>query len=114
MQVKLLLVAESLDVEHLMLLTLMATSKGMAAVPRSSLVVLSGTLAQFGLPLEGIAVILGVDAIMDMGRTSVNVLGNCLAAVLMSRWEGTFAPPVDDDAMELLPAMALSLSAEEA
>ena len=72
----------------LMMLTLMLTSKGVAAVPRASLVILSGTLAQFGLPLEGIAVILGVDALMDMARTSVNVVGNCLAAVVMARWDG--------------------------
>jgi proton glutamate symport protein len=74
----------------LMMLTLMATSKGMAAVPRASLVVLSGTLAQFGLPLQGVAVILGVDALMDMARTSLNVVGNCLATVLMARWDGSF------------------------
>ena len=72
----------------LMMLTLMLTSKGVAAVPRASLVILSGTLTQFGLPLEGIAVILGVDAFMDMARTSVNLLGNCLAAAVMARWEG--------------------------
>ena len=79
----------------LMMLTLMVTSKGMAAVPRASLVVLSGTLTQFGLPLQGIAVILGVDAIMDMARTSLNVLGNCLATVLLARWDGSFeaTPP---------------------
>jgi proton glutamate symport protein len=78
----------------------MLTSKGMAAVPRASLVVLSGTLTQFGLPLEGVAVILGVDAFMDMGRTSVNVIGNCLASVLLARWDGSFdvapeVPPLD-------------------
>ncbi|MCO4100963.1 MAG: cation:dicarboxylase symporter family transporter [Gemmatimonas sp.] len=72
----------------LMMLTLMLTSKGVAAVPRASLVILSGALAQFGLPLEGIAIILGVDAIMDMARTSVNLLGNCLATAVMARWEG--------------------------
>lgn len=74
----------------LMMLTLMLTSKGVAAVPRASLVILSGTLASFGLPLEGVAVILGVDALMDMARTSVNLLGNCLASVVMARWEGEF------------------------
>jgi proton glutamate symport protein len=79
----------------LMMLTLMLTSKGVAAVPRASLVVLSGTLAQFGLPLEGIAVILGVDALMDMARTSVNVVGNCLASVVMARWDGSFVPQAD-------------------
>jgi proton glutamate symport protein len=79
----------------LMMLTLMLTSKGMAAVPRASLVILSGTLTQFGLPLQGIAVILGVDAFMDMARTSLNVVGNCLATVLMARWEGSFGLPQD-------------------
>lgn len=72
----------------LMMLTLMLTSKGVAAVPRASLVILAGTLSQFGLPLEGVAVILGVDAFMDMARTSVNLLGNCLASAVMARWEG--------------------------
>lgn len=74
----------------LMLLTLMLTTKGIAAVPRASLVVLSGTLATFGLPLEGIAVILGVDELMDMARTSTNVLGNCMATAVVARWEGEF------------------------
>jgi proton glutamate symport protein len=72
----------------LMMLTLMLSSKGVAAVPRASLIVLSGTLASFDLPVEGIAIILGVDALMDMARTSVNVLGNCLASAVVARWEG--------------------------
>jgi proton glutamate symport protein len=76
----------------IMVLTLMITSKGVAGVPRASLVILSGTLLHFGLPLEGVAVILGVDELMDMGRTTVNVVGNCLAAVIMGRWEGEFNP----------------------
>ena len=82
-----------------MMLTLMLTSKGVAAVPRASLVILSGALAQFGLPLQAVAVILGVDAVMDMARTSLNVVGNCLATVVMARWEGEFdktATPVVD------------------
>ena len=78
----------SLGTQLLMMLTLMLTSKGVAAVPRASLVILSGTLATFGLPIEGVAVILGVDAFMDMARTSVNVLGNCLASAVVARWEG--------------------------
>lgn len=86
----------------LMMLTLMLTSKGVAAVPRASLVILSGALAQFGLPLEGIAVILGVDAIMDMARTSVNLLGNCLATAVMARWEGELGEPVPEG--QALPA----------
>jgi proton glutamate symport protein len=77
----------SLKTQLLMMLTLMLTSKGVAAVPRASLVILSGALAQFGLPLEGVAVILGVDAVMDMARTSINLVGNCLATAVMDRWE---------------------------
>ena len=75
-----------------MMLTLMLTSKGVAGVPRASLVVLAGTLASFNLPVEGIAVILGVDTLMDMCRTSVNVLGNCLATCVVARWEGVTLP----------------------
>jgi len=70
-----------------MMLTLMLTSKGIAAVPRAGLVILSGALSQFGLPLEGVAGILGVDAVMDMARTSINLVGNCLATAVMDRWE---------------------------
>jgi proton glutamate symport protein len=75
-----------------MLLTLMLTSKGVAGVPRASLVILAGTLASYNLPLEGITLILGVDAIMDMARTTVNVTGNCLASAVVARWEGQFEP----------------------
>lgn len=71
-----------------MMLTLMLTSKGVAGVPRASLVILAGTLATFKLPIEGIALILGVDTLMDMCRTSVNLLGNCLATAVVARWEG--------------------------
>jgi proton glutamate symport protein len=74
----------------IMMLTLMLTSKGVAAVPRASLVILSGTLATFNLPLEAVALILGVDEIMDMARTTVNLIGNCLATCVMARWEGEF------------------------
>jgi proton glutamate symport protein len=71
-----------------MMLTLMLTSKGVAGVPRAALVILAGTLATFQLPMEGVAVLLGVDAILDMARTSINVLGNCLASAAVARWEG--------------------------
>ena len=73
-----------------MLLVLMLTSKGVAGVPRASLVILLGTLASFHLPAEGVIVILGVDELMDMARTCVNVIGNCLATVVVARWEGAF------------------------
>ncbi len=82
----------------LMMLTLMLTSKGVAAVPRASLVILSGTLVTFHLPLEGVAVILGVDAFMDMARTSINLVGNCLASAVMARWEGEFRPTAEKPA----------------
>lgn len=86
----------SLQQQILMMLTLMLTSKGVAAVPRASLVILAGTLTSFGLPLEGVAVILGIDHVLDMGRTSVNLLGNCVATAVVARWEGVF----DDEKMQ--------------
>jgi proton glutamate symport protein len=73
-----------------MLLTLMLSSKGVAGVPRGAVVVLLGTVSSFGLPVEPVLVILGIDAVLDMLRTSVNVLGNCLATVVIARWEGEY------------------------
>jgi proton glutamate symport protein len=73
-----------------MMLTLMLTSKGVAGVPRAALVVLTATLGQFGLPLEGAAILLGIDQVMDMGRTAVNVMGNCISTAVVARWEGVF------------------------
>jgi proton glutamate symport protein len=78
----------------LLLLTLMLTSKGVAGVPRAALVILLGTVASFHLPAEPVFIILGIDALMDMARTAVNVLGNCLATVVIARWEDEF-PAVD-------------------
>jgi len=82
--------ALTLGAQLVMMLTLMLTSKGVAGVPRAALVILSGTLATFHIPLEAVALLLGVDALMDMARTSVNVVGNCLASVIMARWEGEY------------------------
>jgi len=83
--------------QMVLLLTLMLTSKGAAGVPRAGLVVLSGTLTTFGLPLEGVTLVLGVEAFLDMARTSVNLLGNCVASVVMARWEKQFnAAPAQD------------------
>ncbi|HET9705301.1 MAG TPA: cation:dicarboxylase symporter family transporter [Vicinamibacterales bacterium] len=76
-----------------MMLTLMLTSKGVAGVPRAALVILAATVASFNLPLEGVTLVLGIDALMDMGRTMTNVVGNCLAAVVIAKWEGEFRPP---------------------
>jgi len=88
-----------------MMLTLMLTSKGVAGVPRASLVILAGTVASFNLPMEGVALLLGIDQILDMGRTAVNVMGNCVACVVVARWEGV----MDDEKMmsfEAAPAVA--------
>jgi len=74
----------------LMVATLMLTSKGVAGVPRASLVILLGTLASFRLPVEGVILILGVDELMDMARTAINVIGNCLATVVIAKWEKAF------------------------
>jgi proton glutamate symport protein len=74
----------------LMVFTLMLTSKGVAGVPRASLVILLGTAASFNLPIEPIFIILGIDELMDMARTAVNVTGNCLASAVIARWEGEF------------------------
>src|SRR6266850_6521676 len=80
----------SIGQQFMMLLTLMLTSKGVAGVPRAALVILLGTVGSFNLPAEGVIVILGVDELMDMARTAVNVIGNCLATVVIARWEGAF------------------------
>jgi proton glutamate symport protein len=87
----------------MMMLTLMLASKGIAGVPRGALVVLTATLTQFGLPLEGAAILLGIDQIMDMGRTAVNVMGNCIATAVVARWEGVF----DDERMRAFGAAGL-------
>jgi proton glutamate symport protein len=80
-----------------MLLTLMLTSKGVAGVPRAALVILAATVASYHLPLEGVTLILGVDTLMDMGRTMTNVIGNCLASVVVARWEGVFREASEQD-----------------
>lgn len=76
-----------LATQLLVVLTLMLSTKGIAAVPGASIIVIAGTAAAFGLPVEGIALILGVDRIMDMARTCCNLVGNCIAAVVVARWE---------------------------
>ena len=75
-----------------MMLMLMLTSKGVAGVPRAALVILAATVVSYNLPLEGVALVLGVDALMDMGRTATNVIGNCLASVVVAKWEGQLPP----------------------
>jgi proton glutamate symport protein len=85
-----------------MMLTLMLTSKGVAGVPRAALVILTATLSTFGLPLEGAAILLGIDQLLDMGRTAVNVMGNCIATAVVARWEGV----LDDEQMHRSQARA--------
>ena len=80
----------TLGQQLVMVFTLMLTSKGVAGVPRASLVILAGTLVSFGLPLEGVAILLGIDELVDMVRTMINVIGNCLASVVVAKWEKKF------------------------
>ena len=86
----------SIGQQLLMMLTLMLTSKGVAGVPRAAIVILSGTITTFGLPAAGISLLLGADALLDMGRTAVNVLGNCMATAVVARWEGVDLKPAEN------------------
>lgn len=79
-----------LNQQLIIMLALMLTSKGIAGVPRVSLIVLAGTLASFNIPILGVAILLGIDQILDMGRTTVNLIGNCVATVVIARWEKCF------------------------
>jgi Na+/H+-dicarboxylate symporter len=90
----------SIGTQILILLTLMISSKGIAAVPRASLVVIAATLAMFNLPVEGIALVLAIDQFLDMGRTATNVLGNAVATSVITKWEGMLQPPLDPDSPE--------------
>ena len=91
------LVGIHLNIEQqlVMMLALMFASKGIAGVPRVSLIVLAGTLTTFNYPIIGVAILLGIDHILDMGRTTTNLIGNCVATVVIARWEGQF----DDEKM---------------
>ncbi len=88
----------SIGTQILILLTLMVTSKGIAGVPRASLVVITATLTQFGLPVEGVALILGIDQFLDMGRSATNVVGNAVATSVIAKWEGMLEVPEPADA----------------
>ena len=87
----------SIGTQIAILLVLMVSSKGIAAVPRASLVVIAATLAMFDLPVEGIALVLAIDQFLDMGRTATNVLGNAIATSVITKWEGMLQPPFDPD-----------------
>jgi Na+/H+-dicarboxylate symporter len=93
----------SIGTQIAMLLTLMLTSKGVAGVPRASLVVIAATLSQFSLPEEGLLLILGVDTFLDMGRSATNVIGNSLATAVVAKWEGQLI--ADVDTLEMIEEM---------
>lgn len=80
----------SIEQQLVVMFALMLTSKGVAGVPRAAIIVLAGTLTSFGIPIVGVAVLLGIDQILDMGRTAVNLIGNCVATVVIARWENAF------------------------
>ena len=80
----------SIEQQLVIMFALMLTSKGVAGVPRASLIVLAGTLTSFNIPVLGVAILLGIDQILDMGRTAVNLIGNCVATVVIARWENVF------------------------
>ena len=82
--------------------TLMVTSRGMAGIPAASLVVIAGTLAQFGLPVEGMLLILGVDRFLDMGRSATNAVGNSIASAVVAKWEGELLSQEDADKRAIL------------
>jgi Na+/H+-dicarboxylate symporter len=88
----------SIATQLTMLLILMLTSKGMAGVPRASLVVIAATLNQFGIPEAGLLLILGIDTFLDMGRSATNAIGNSLAATAVAKWEGELLPASAADA----------------
>ena len=80
----------TIEQQLIVMFALMLTSKGVAGVPRASIIVLAGTLTSFNYPIVGVAVLLGIDQILDMGRTTVNLIGNCVATVVIARWENAF------------------------
>jgi len=84
--------------QFMLVLTLAFATKGMAAVPGAVLITIAGTVAAFGLPVEGVALILGVDRLLDMGRTATNVIGNCVATIVVAKWEGALPQSVLDEA----------------
>ena len=85
----------------IMMLTLMLTSKGVAGVPRASLVVIAATLTQFGLPEEGLLLILGIDTFLDMGRSATNAVGNSIATAVVAKWEGELMSQADAETFAL-------------
>ena len=88
----------SLGQQVTLLLVMMVSSKGVAGVPRASLVVVAATVPLFGLPEAGLLLIMGIDHFLDMGRTATNVIGNGIATAVVAKWEGALGPPLSEDA----------------
>jgi Na+/H+-dicarboxylate symporter len=88
----------SLGTQILLLLVMMVSSKGVAGVPRASLVVVAAVMPMFGLPEAGLLLIMGIDHFLDMGRTATNVVGNGIATAVVAKWEGALGPELADDA----------------
>lgn len=103
----------SFEQQLVMMLTLMLTSKGIAAVPRVALIVLAGTLASFNYSVIGVAILLGIDQILDMGRTTVNLIGNCVATVVIARWENEFDYVKMNDFIEEVKMEKIRLKLQE-
>jgi Na+/H+-dicarboxylate symporter len=107
----------SLGTQLAMLATLMITSKGVAGVPRASLVVIASTLSQFGIPEAGLLMIMGIDTFLDMGRSATNVIGNTLATSVVAKWEGELGPehamgPGDIVPPDMIPGEMPALAGE--
>jgi Na+/H+-dicarboxylate symporter len=94
----------SLSHELTMLLILMLTSKGVAGVPRASLAVIAGTISMFNIPEAGLALLLGIDPLLDMGRSATNVLGNAMATAVVSKWEGELSIAKDEIGDKIMAA----------
>src|SRR5215203_3669095 len=97
----------SMGTQITMLLILMLTSKGMAGVPRASLVVIAATLNQFNMPEAGLLLILGIDTFLDMGRSATNAIGNSIATAAVAKWEGELLPPEEAERHALVLDAAL-------
>jgi proton glutamate symport protein len=102
----------TLGQQVVMMLTLMLTSKGVAGVPRAAAVILAGTIAMLGLPAKAVPVIIAVDQLMDMARTTVNLIGNCLATCVMARWEGEFGVEAIENVTAMTAVEAGSLGGD--
>ena len=103
----------SIEQQLVIMFALMLTSKGMAGMPRVALVVLAGTLTSFNIPIIGVALLLGIDQILDMGRTTVNLIGNCVATVVIARWENSFDYNKMNKFIEYKKGTQLSIKDEE-